>query len=125
MAGGYRFAVEAAWVCAQHPVTDADAAMPVEELLGLPEQGITDSARRRILLIKHPAADYPIRVSAPVTICELSLNALHPLPDMLAARSTLNGLRALSTESAGITVLIDLGAINPDVVSRAVGYGQT
>lgn len=121
MVGGYRFAVEAARVRAQRPVTEADAAMPVEKLLGLAQDGMQDLASRRILVIKHPTADYPILVSEPVTLCDLSLDTLHPLPDMLEARCTLNGIRALSSESEGITVLFDLGALNPDAIGGAAG----
>lgn len=111
MAGGYRFAVEASWVRTQLSATEADAAINVEALLGLHER--EDSENKRILVIRHPTADYPILVSDPVTLCELSLNDLHPLPDMLAVRCTLNGIRALSTDSEGITILIDFNAINP------------
>jgi len=120
MAGGYRFAVEAAWVRAQRLATEADAAINVEKLLGLPEDKISDSATWRILIIKQAITDYPIRVTEPVTLCYLSLSELHPLPDMLAARNTLNGIRALSTENEGVTVLIDFGFVNQEAVGSII-----
>ena len=113
IAGGYRFAVEAARVRSQLPCTQDGTALRVEQLFGLPAGEESENAR--ILVIKHAPADYSMRVSEPVTLSELSLDALHPLPDLLAARCTLKGVRALSTESDGITVLIDLDGVDPDL----------
>lgn len=116
IAAGCRFATEASSVRSQRQATDTDTAKSVEELLGLPDVGITGSEARRILIIRQPTGDLPIRVSEPVTLCELRLNDLHQLPGMLAARSTLNGIRALSTGNDGVTVLIDFSLFNPNVV---------
>lgn len=116
MARGYRFAVEASWVRSQQAATKNDTAIRAEQLLGLAAG--QDSENKRILLIRHVPADYSILVSEPVTLSDLNLNDLHPLPEMLAARCALNGVRALATVNKGVTVLIDLGAIDPNLFSR-------
>ncbi len=112
MAGGCRFAVEASWVRSQQAATKNDTAIRAEQLLGLAAG--QDSENRRVLVIRHAPADYSILVSEPVTLSDLSLNELHPLPDLLAARCMLNGVRALATANGGVTVLIDMGAIDPN-----------
>ncbi|MFA6921537.1 MAG: hypothetical protein WC216_06805 [Gallionella sp.] len=109
-AAGHRFAVEAASVRAQHSATDD--AIPAEELLGLPDACIADTITRRVLIIRHATGDLPIRVAGPVSLSELSLDDLHPLPDLLAARCKINGIRALSAGLDGITVLIDFCFLN-------------
>ncbi|MDP2901495.1 MAG: hypothetical protein Q8N96_00070, partial [Methylovulum sp.] len=108
MAGGHRFAVEAAQVRTQLPAGPSDTVLAVEQLLGLPfceETQNRDS--RRILLMKHPAGDYAVAVSNPVELLRLEVNAIYPLPSLIVARSTLAGLRGLAMGAAGVTVLVD------------------
>ena len=107
-AAGCRFAVEAASVRAQHPATDT--AIPAEQLLGLPDTG--EAVAQRVLIIRHASGDFPIRVAEPVTLSELSLDDLHLLPELLAARCKIKGIRALSTSSDRITVLIDFALVD-------------
>lgn len=116
MAGGYRFAVEAAQVRTQLPVGQGDALaphvspVPVEQLLGLAYVGSQNLASRRILLMKHPAGDYAVTVSDPVELHSLAFQAIHPLPSLIAARSTLMGLRGLALGADGVTALVDFRA---------------
>lgn len=117
-AAGCRFAVEAASVRAQHPATDA--AIPAEQLLGLSAPGVADAAAKRVLIIRHASGDLPVRVAEPVTLSELSLDDLHLLPEMLAARCNINGIRALSTGSDRLTMLIDFALIEWDSSQTAL-----
>jgi hypothetical protein len=65
MAGGYRFAVEAGQVRTQLSAKRSDAVPTAEQLLGLPGGETQNPGFSRILLMKHPAEDYPVTVSDP------------------------------------------------------------
>lgn len=108
MAGGYRCAVEAAQVKAQLPPNHTDTALTAEQLLGLlPNGKALEACHRRILLIKHPTGDYAVTVASPVELRRVDVNAIHPLPDMIAARCRLTGLRGLAITTEGMTLLVD------------------
>jgi len=118
MAGGCRFAVEAAQVRTQLPAGQADARprpVPVEQLLGLSGEETQNPAARRILLMKHPAGDYAVTVSEPMELHSLDIDAIYPLPSLIAARSTLAGMRGLAMGASGVTVLVDFRAARASV----------
>ena len=66
MAGGYRFAVEAAQVASLRSPEISTAVPTAEQVLGMSGGERPNHSGRRILLMKHPAGDYSVRVSAPV-----------------------------------------------------------
>lgn len=106
-AGGYRCAVEAGQVRTQLAVAPAAAAPSAEQRLGLP--GGEAPGACRILLMKHPEGDYPVTVSEPVELLGLRVDAIYPLPPLIAARTTLRGLRGLALGAEGVTLLVDFG----------------
>lgn len=108
-AGGQRCAMAARQVRASRPLRgDEHEGMPaIDPLLGLP-QGDKDGASRQVLTIRLPAADVELSVATPVQLRELELDVIHPLPDLIAARSRLPGLRALALEADGLTLIFDL-----------------
>lgn len=114
MAGGRRYAVEAAQVRAQSPVgTTAPATQTtVEQLLELPGCDTQNPAQRRILLIKHAAGDFAVTVSTPVELRSLKITAIHPPPPLIKARCKPPGIRGLAMGEDGVTVLIDLSALH-------------
>ena len=117
MACGHRCAVEAAQVRTQLPAGQSASSpppVPAEQLLGLSGEGTqtpqnpeSRSRSRRTLLMKHPAGDYAVTVSEPVELHRLEINAIYPLPALIAARCTLAGLRGLAMEPEGVTLLVD------------------
>ncbi|TAN66688.1 MAG: hypothetical protein EPN17_13385 [Methylobacter sp.] len=107
MAGGHRFAVEAAQVRTQLSAGQAGTTLTVERLLGLSCEDAQNSASRRILLMKHSAGDYAVEVSNPVELRRLEINAIHPLPSLIAARTKLVGIRGLAIGPEGLTMLVD------------------
>lgn len=110
MAGGYRFAVEAAQVRTQLPAARTatlPTPVPVEQFLGLSSEGTQNLSSRRILLMKHPAGDYAVTVSDPVELHRLDIATIHPLPVLIAARTTLTGLRGLALAPEGMMALVD------------------
>ena len=109
MAGGHRFAVEAAQVRTQLPSGQAGDLLTAEQLLGLPDEEAQTS--RRVLLMKHPAGDYSVMVSEPVELHAVGINAIYPLPTLIAARSKLAGIRGLAMGAEGVTVLVDFRAL--------------
>lgn len=108
VADGHRFAVEAAQVRTQLSAGQYDAASCVEHILGLPGDKMQSPLSRRVLLMKGRAGDYAVTVSEPVELRSLEISAIYPLPPLIAAHSTLEGIRGLAMESDGVTVLVDM-----------------
>lgn len=110
-AGGRRCAVEARQVRGSRAFsTPRDESFPaIDALLGLPEQ-VRDCAVRQVLTLRQPESGTytELTVLAPVELRELRCDAIHPLPDLLAARNRLHGLRALALEADGLTLIFDL-----------------
>jgi hypothetical protein len=113
MAGGYRFAVEAGQVRTQLSAKHTDAAPTAEQLLGLSGGETQNHSSRRTLVMKHPAGDYAVTVSGPVELLGLRLDAIHPLPPLIAARNMLAGIRGLAIGTEGVTILVDFRAARP------------
>jgi hypothetical protein len=113
MAGGYRFAVEAGQVRTQLSAKNSDVVPTAEQLLGLSGGEPQNHSSRRTLLMKHPAGDYAVTVSDPVELLGLRIDAIHPLPPLIAARNTLAGIRGLAIGAEGVTILVDFRAARP------------
>lgn len=107
IAGGYRVAVEAGQVRSQLPANPAMAVASAEQLLGLPECEPPDDGSCRILLMKHSTEDVAVMVSGPVELLRLDIEAVYPLPALMAARNTLAGLRGLAVDAQGVVLLVD------------------
>ena len=107
-AGGHCFAVEAAQVRTQLPAVQYDEASSVEHILGLQGEKMQNPLSRRVLLMKCEAGDYAVTVSEPVELRSLEVSAIYPLPSLIAARSTIEGIRGLAIDSNGVTVLVDI-----------------
>lgn len=107
MAGGCSVAVEAAQVRRQLSATNSTAIPTAEQLLGLSGGEMQNHGSRRVLLVKHPAGDYAVTVSEPVELLSLKIDSIYPLPDLIAARNTLVGIRGLAIGAQGVTLLIE------------------
>lgn len=108
-AGGQRCAMEARQVRALRPLPSEESEKypALDSLLGLPEQNKA-CPHRLVLTIRLPETDVEFSVAAPVELRKLELDAIHPLPDLLAARIQLQGLCALVLETDGLTLIFDL-----------------
>lgn len=104
VAGGCRFAVEAGLVRMQCGPDHDERARAVEALLGLPPA----TAGGRTLLMKRDGGDVAVRVHEPVELLRLRAGAIFPLPPLLAACNTLNGLRALAFAGTDLILLVHL-----------------
>jgi hypothetical protein len=116
MAGGYRFAVEAEQVRTQLSAKNSATVPTAEQLLGLAGEETQTHGSRRTLLMKHPAGDYAVTVSDPVELLGLRVDAIYPLPSLIAARNTLVGIRGLAIGAEGVTMLVDFRAARPAVL---------
>jgi len=110
VAAGCCFAIEAARVRSQMPSSQCATATAVEQLLGLVCDEIHPPPSRRVLMIKSSAVDFAVTVSEPVELRSLAISAIYPLPLLLAARCSLNGIRAIAMEPGRMTVLVDFQA---------------
>lgn len=102
-AGAFRFAVDARQVNRMLDVAP-ESAVAIETLLGLP---VVEAAHRRCLLVgKHC-----VEVSDPINLRLLSFERINPLPELVAARIQINGVRALALDVDGAMLLLDLLAL--------------
>ncbi len=110
-AGAYRFAVEAQQIDAL--LDESPKAMvAVEDLLGLP---LVDAAQRRCLRV----GDALIGVSEPVELRSLPIDQFYPLPELVARRISIEGVRALALEENLALLLLDLRTLLAQrIVSR-------
>lgn len=106
--GEHLFGVEASQVRGSCLLAEP---MPVtiEFLLGFPD--IIPACGRQGLTIKGDEQDTNISVEAPLELRSLPVEAIYPLPLLLAVRSDLPGLRALATTTTGVIPLIDLHTV--------------
>lgn len=106
-ADGWRAGFEARQVRASRPASAGAAGEDVEALLGFVRTTFTQV--RQCLQLKLREGDREILVGTPVDLVSLPVSAIHPLPVLLSARCTLNGLRALAfapeSDTAKITLL--------------------
>ena len=110
-AGAYRLAVEAQQIDAL--LDESPKAMvAVEDLLGLP---LVDAAQRRCLRV----GDALIGVSEPVELRSLPIDQFYPLPELVARRISIEGVRALALEENLALLLLDLRTLLAQrIVSR-------
>lgn len=101
-AGKWRAGFEARAVRASRPAPTDAAGTDIETLLGLELPAAPGP--RQYLRLKR--GDREILVGAPVDLTPLPVNAIHPLPPLLAARCNLNGLRALALEPNAENVIL-------------------
>lgn len=107
---GYLFGVEASQVRGSRPAGgDLAGVRSAEALLGFPASSRV--AARRVLTIKGDPEDWQLAVDAPLELRRLEAAAIHPLPDLVAARADLHQLRALALVEDGLISLVDLRAI--------------
>jgi len=102
-AGAYRFSVEAQQINALLDESP-EAMVAVEDLLGLP---LVAAAQRRCLRVGEAL----IGVSEPVELRSLSIDQLYPLPELVARRISIEGVRALALEENSVLLLLDLRAL--------------
>ena len=101
-AGAYRFSVEAQQIDALLDDTPA-ATVAIEALLGLP---LTEAAQRRCLRVGEDL----VGVSEPVELRSLPADHFYPLPELVARRIQIKGVRALALEE-NAALLLDLRAL--------------
>lgn len=94
-AGGWRVGFAAGHVRGARPADAGAEIGEIESLLGLPPGAAANRAAPQWLALKQEGRDREILVDGPVELAALPVAAIHPLPPLLAARSTLHGLRAL------------------------------
>lgn len=112
VAGGHCFAVEAKQVRAQLPEAISDGAISVEEILGLPYANSQNPLLRRVLLMTCRAGNYAVTVAGPVELRVLEINAIYPLPPLIAASCRLAGIRALAMGSDKLMILVEFQTVN-------------
>jgi len=99
-AGACRFAVEAQQVEAL--LSDGPQTLvAVESLLGLP---LLETAARPCLRL----GKYRVSVNEPIDLRSLSVDSIYPLPEPVALRIQIKGVRALVLEAHGAMLLLDL-----------------
>jgi len=107
MAGGHRFAVEATQVRTQ--LNDAyPGALTAEALLGMEPDPYGGCGFQRVLMMKQAGADVAVLVTEPVLLHHLPLAAIHPVPALMAASTSLVGMRALGMTAQGLMILVQL-----------------
>lgn len=111
MLGNQRFAIEATQVRTLLPQQSDISAQPLEHLIRLPKVTIPQTAQYNLLL-KHPAGDYAVTVSAPVTLLSLDSSAIQPLPPLIAACSNIPSMRALAIIQDELIMLLDINTIH-------------
>lgn len=102
-AGDYRFSVEAQQIDALLDESP-EAMVAVEDLLGLP---LVEAAQRRCLRL----GEERVGVSEPVELRSLPIDRLYPLPELVARRIRIDGVRALALEENSALLLLDLRAL--------------
>lgn len=94
-AAGWRVGFAASHIRGARPAGGEARTGEIENLLGLPPCAAENRAAPQWLDLKQTGAERQILVDGPVELSALPVAAIHPLPPLLAARSTLHGLRAL------------------------------
>lgn len=102
-AGGWCVGVEARQVRGSRPAPTTAVTGEIEALLGLPP---VPAQTQQSITLKQSQQDRDILVGGPVELVSLPIAAIHPLPPLLAARTTLHGLRALVLPPDAATVLL-------------------
>ena len=107
-AGQHRIGVEASRVRGSGILPDY-AIPAIESLLSL--SGGESGRHRQCLTVKGRNQDFELSVEAPLELCALPLETIHPLPSAVTAVCTLPGLRALALADRSLILLVDLNAL--------------
>jgi hypothetical protein len=106
-AAGARFGLPARQVIAMRPGTDAETGyITIEALLGLPHEAAT-ATTSRLLMLRMGDGQVTVLVPGEVVMRDLPSQAIHRLPDLVAARSRVNGIAALALDEAGLLTLVN------------------
>ena len=109
-AGNWRVGFEARLIRGSSPAPENAAVGEIEATLGLTPIALKTPSQ--YLQIKRPEGDRTILVGCPVELVSLPVSAIHPLPALLAARTSLRGLRGFAMPAKGdIFLLFDAGQI--------------
>ncbi len=110
-AAGARFALPSHQVAAMRSLDGASDSVPaIEDLLGLPRG---EERGGRLLLLRVKGGEMAVRVHGEIGMRDLPAAAIHVLPDLVAARSRVNGLAALVLDQEGAVMLIESGRLKP------------
>jgi hypothetical protein len=102
-AAGHRFAVEAAQISGMLD-REPDAALTVESLMGLPS---VKNGQRYWLRV----AGRCVEVGGSVDLRIVPAATIYSLPELVAARLQIKGIRALAQEPGGAILLVDLRSL--------------
>ncbi|MFN3077620.1 MAG: hypothetical protein ABT940_12200 [Alphaproteobacteria bacterium] len=107
-AGGFRFAMEARWVRSMRRAdpSDASGTVSVETLLG-PLSPDAATARRE-LTVDLGGRTISLSVGDPVTLDRIVPGQVFELPTLVAARTSLRGVRGLALDEQGVVLLVDM-----------------
>ena len=103
MAGAFQFGVDARQINGMLRDLPEDS-LAIEALLGLP---LAEGVQRRCLRVGKNG----VVVSEPLDLRFLPVEKIYPLPELVAARIRIQGVRALALEANGATLLLDLPAL--------------
>lgn len=120
--GSLHIALEAARVQGMS-TCPPDVPLPtLEALLGLPAPTANAHLRRCLHLRPNPPRATPVCLSvpAPLSLQQLPIHTIAPLPPLLATCCHLPGLRALAWHPEGLLLLLDVQRLLPAVL----GLGQ-
>ena len=120
--GSLHIALEAARVQGMS-TCPPDVPLPtLEALLGLPAPTANTHLRRCLHLRPNPPRATPVCLSvpAPLSLQQLPIHTIAPLPPLLATCCHLPGLRALAWHPEGLLLLLDVRRLLPAVL----GQGQ-
>ena len=109
-AGGNLLGVEACQVRGSGMMPETPLAT-IESLLALSAAGASGVIRKRLSIKGEEYRDREISVESPVELVRINAASIFPLPPLLAARSTLPGLRAFAFFDSRVVPLIDLGSL--------------
>ncbi|WP_306603451.1 hypothetical protein [Azonexus sp.] len=116
-AGGWRLGFEARCVRGARPAGQSatnEQEGHIAALLGLPPDNSPPTAAQWLDIKQIAAEDRKILVAGPVELQALPVASIHPLPPLLAARTRLNGLRALVLQEDidKIVLLFDVPSVS-------------
>lgn len=91
----------------------APAVMPIEALLGLPaegaevitEPGAGERSRRQLLI---GTGEFCVEVTGPAELGSIPGDDIFGLPALVAASCSLDGLKAIAIDAAGLILIVDL-----------------
>lgn len=111
VAAGYHIGLLAEQVVAARPVVRPTtvAVLSLETLLGLNEHDATPQQQLTLTIGDQYSVD--ITISCDMMLQTLAISDIHPLPPLLAARCTLNGLAAFAQLENRLILIIDTNLI--------------